>query len=84
MEFLSWKVEDDVAIVTIARPPANALSVRLIVEVNELLDAVENDDAVRVIVFMARDVSSQQVQTLRSLQVLKLAKSLQSYQVMDK
>lgn len=50
MEFLSWTVEDHVAKVTINRPPANALSRALIVEVNELMDAVENDDSVRVIV----------------------------------
>ncbi len=50
MEFLSWKVEDGVAIITIARPPANALSRGIIAEVNAVLDAVENDDAVRVLV----------------------------------
>lgn len=50
MEFLSWKVEEGVAIVTIQRPPANALSRGLILEVDEMLDAVENDDAIRVIV----------------------------------
>lgn len=50
MEFLSWKVEDGVAIVSIQRPPANALSRGLVTEVDELLDAVENDEEVRVIV----------------------------------
>lgn len=50
MEFLSWKVEEGVAIATISRPPANALSQGLIQDVNALLDAVEGDDAVRVIV----------------------------------
>lgn len=50
MEFLSWKVEEGVAIATISRPPANALSQGLIQDVNALLDAVEEDDAVRVIV----------------------------------
>jgi enoyl-CoA hydratase len=50
MEFLSWKVEDGVAIATISRPPANALSQGLIKDVNALLDAVENDESVRVIV----------------------------------
>ena len=50
MEFLSWKVEEGVAIATISRPPANALSQGLIQDVNALLDAVENDDSVRVIV----------------------------------
>lgn len=50
MEFLSWTVENHVAKVTINRPPANALSRALILEVNELLSAVEHDDSVRVIV----------------------------------
>lgn len=50
MEFLSWKAEDGVAIITIARPPANALSRGIIAEVNAVLDAVENDDTVRVLV----------------------------------
>lgn len=50
MEFLSWKAEDGVAIITIARPPANALSRGIIAEVNAVLDEVENDDAVRVLV----------------------------------
>ena len=50
MEFLSWTVENFVAKATINRPPANALSRALILEVNEMLDAVEQDDSVRVIV----------------------------------
>jgi enoyl-CoA hydratase len=50
MEFLSWKVEDYVAVVTISRPPANALSQGLIKEINTMLDDVEHDDAVRAIV----------------------------------
>lgn len=50
MEFLTWNVEDKVAVVTINRPPANALSRQLIYEVNEMLNAVEQDDSVRVIV----------------------------------
>ncbi|MEK4627727.1 MAG: enoyl-CoA hydratase [Solibacillus sp.] len=50
MEFLSWTVEEGVAIATISRPPANALSQGLIQDVNALLDAVEQDESVRVIV----------------------------------
>ena len=50
MEFLSWKVEDYVAVATISRPPANALSQDLIKEINTMLDTVEHDDAVRAIV----------------------------------
>ncbi|WP_342525160.1 enoyl-CoA hydratase [Chryseomicrobium sp. FSL W7-1435] len=51
MEFLSWETQDHVATVTINRPPANALSRQLILEINEFLDQVEGDDTVRVIVF---------------------------------
>ena len=50
MEFLSVSIEDGIAVATINRPPANALSRALILEVDELLDLVENDEAVRVVV----------------------------------
>lgn len=50
MEFLSWTIEDFVAKVTINRPPANALSRALILEVDEMLSAVEHDDTVRVVI----------------------------------
>ncbi|WP_342510878.1 enoyl-CoA hydratase [Sporosarcina sp. FSL K6-1522] len=50
MDFLKVITEDGVAVATINRPPANALSRALIQEVDALLDQVENDDAVRVIV----------------------------------
>lgn len=49
MEFLSWKEEDGVAIVTINRPPANALAQQLIAELDELLDEMEKADNVRVL-----------------------------------
>jgi enoyl-CoA hydratase len=50
MDFLTFKVDEGVAITTISNPPANALSRKLIQEVNELLTAVEQDDTVRAIV----------------------------------
>lgn len=50
MEFISYRVEDGVAIAAINRPPANALSRGLIMEVDELLNEVENNDEVRVVV----------------------------------
>jgi enoyl-CoA hydratase len=49
MEFLSWKVEDGVAIVTINRPPANALARQLIEELDGILDEIAADDAARVV-----------------------------------
>lgn len=50
MEFLKVAIEDGVAVATINRPPANALSRALILEVDALLDQIENDDSVRVVV----------------------------------
>lgn len=49
MEFLSWNVDEGVAIATIQRPPANALSRSLIQEVDEMISAIEEDDSIRVI-----------------------------------
>lgn len=50
MSFINVSINDGVALATINRPPANALSRALIQDVNGLLDQVENDSAVRVIV----------------------------------
>ncbi|MFS0574939.1 enoyl-CoA hydratase [Sporosarcina sp. 179-K 3D1 HS] len=50
MEFLTVKKEEGIAVVSINRPPANALSRALILEVDSLLDQMEGDDSVRVIV----------------------------------
>ncbi|MBO1914685.1 enoyl-CoA hydratase, partial [Microvirga sp. 3-52] len=50
MEFLTVKVEHGVAVATINRPPANALSRALILEVDALMDKVQDDDSVRVVV----------------------------------
>lgn len=44
------KKENGIAVATINRPPANALSQGMIKEVDELMDSVEHDDEVRVIV----------------------------------
>ena len=41
MEFLTVKVENGVAVATINRPPANALSRALILEVDALIDQVQ-------------------------------------------
>lgn len=49
MEYLNYIVDEGVAIATINRPPANALSSKLVEEVNQLLDAVESNPDVRVV-----------------------------------
>lgn len=50
MAFLSVTIEEGVALVKINRPPANALSSALIEEIDDILDLVEHDEAVRVMV----------------------------------
>ncbi|MED3661999.1 enoyl-CoA hydratase [Ureibacillus sp. FSL K6-8385] len=49
MEFLNWKLEEGVAIVSINRPPANALAQKLIRELDELLTEIEQNNDVRVV-----------------------------------
>ena len=49
MEFLKWRAEDGVAIVTINRPPANALAQQLIRELDKLMTEVEHNNDVRVV-----------------------------------
>lgn len=49
MEFLNIKKENLVAVVTINRPPANALSSSVLKELSSVLDLVETDDSVRVV-----------------------------------
>lgn len=50
MEFLKVSIDQGVAVATINRPPANALSRGLILEVGELLEQLKDIDEVRVIV----------------------------------
>lgn len=50
MEFLSVKKEDNVGIITINRPPANALSAQLLKELDGLFDKIQADDEVKVVV----------------------------------
>ncbi|WAA11624.1 enoyl-CoA hydratase [Fervidibacillus halotolerans] len=50
MEFLQWKLESKTAIITIDRPPANALSSSLLEELDELLKELETNKDVRVLV----------------------------------
>ncbi|MCU9614142.1 enoyl-CoA hydratase [Caldibacillus lycopersici] len=50
MEFLKWRLESKTAIITINRPPANALSNSLLHELDGLLSELENNTDVRVIV----------------------------------
>ncbi|MEI5905571.1 enoyl-CoA hydratase [Bacillus spongiae] len=49
MDFLTCRIENQVAYITIQRPPANALSSGLIRELSQVLDEVEFDNRVRVL-----------------------------------
>lgn len=50
MEFLKVDVVDGVAVITIARPPANAMSQVLIQEIDDVFTGLAADDAARVLV----------------------------------
>ncbi|MED1469297.1 enoyl-CoA hydratase [Bacillus salipaludis] len=50
MEFLKWSKEDQIATITIERPPANALSSGLLKEISSVLDEIESNLDVKVIV----------------------------------
>jgi enoyl-CoA hydratase/carnithine racemase len=54
-EFFSIKVEDGVALVTMNRPPVNALSAALLNELEKVLDEVEANDEARVMVMVSGD-----------------------------
>ena len=50
MAYLKWSVTDLVGTITVDRPPANALSTKLLNELSLLLDEIEQDSKVRVVV----------------------------------
>lgn len=49
MNFLKWSSEDQIATISINRPPANALSSGLLKELSTVLDEIEADQDVRVV-----------------------------------
>ncbi len=51
MKFITWSVEDSIAVMTLKRPPANALSKGLLRELSEALDEIEPNTEVKVLVF---------------------------------
>jgi len=50
LEYLKWSHQDGIATITIARPPANALSSGLLRELSAVLDEMEPNRDIRVIV----------------------------------
>lgn len=51
LKYITIQQADAVAIATLTRPPANALSKDLLIEIDTFLDTVERDETIRVIVF---------------------------------
>ncbi|MGH7417725.1 MAG: enoyl-CoA hydratase/isomerase family protein, partial [Candidatus Rokuibacteriota bacterium] len=49
-ETLLFAREENFAVITLNRPPANAISERLVHELNDALASVELDDSVRVVI----------------------------------
>ena len=50
MEYLKWSNQDGIATITIARPPANALSSGVLKELSAILDEIEHKSEMKVIV----------------------------------
>lgn len=49
MEFLSYSIENGVAIVSMKRPPANALSASILAELSSLFEEMEKNEEIRVV-----------------------------------
>src|SRR5260370_751112 len=49
-ETLLFQREEGFVVVTLNRPPANAINEKLVTELNDALNAVEHDDAVRAVI----------------------------------
>ena len=49
-ETLLFAREENFAIITLNRPPANAINEKLVIELNDALNAVETDDSVRSVI----------------------------------
>jgi enoyl-CoA hydratase len=50
LEYLSWSYKDQIATITLQRPPANALSQGMLRELSRVLDEIETNDQIRVLV----------------------------------
>jgi enoyl-CoA hydratase len=50
MEYLLWSFEDGIAVITLKRPPANALSTGMLNELSGVLDEIEKNEAIRAVV----------------------------------
>lgn len=50
-QFVNYTVEDQIAMVTINNPPANALATPVMEEISQVFSSIEKDPAVRAVVF---------------------------------
>jgi enoyl-CoA hydratase len=50
LEYLKWSKQDNIAAITIQRPPANALSSGLLRELSAVLDEIEPDRSIKVVI----------------------------------
>lgn len=50
MQYLKWSYQDNIATITIQRPPANALSSGLLRELSGVLDEIEPNQAIKVVI----------------------------------
>lgn len=50
MEYLLWSFEDGIAVITLKRPPANALSTGMLIELLGVLDEIGKNEAIRAVV----------------------------------
>lgn len=50
MEYLEWTIEDNIAVITLNRPPANALSTGMLKELSQVMDEIEPEQQIRVII----------------------------------
>ena len=51
LQFVKFKIEDQIAVVTLDNPPVNILTSKVMKEINETFVALEGEQSVKVIVF---------------------------------
>ncbi|BBO84183.1 3-hydroxybutyryl-CoA dehydratase [Desulfosarcina ovata subsp. sediminis] len=82
--FLKYRVEQGVGVVTIDRPPANALNSDLVEELHTAIDALTDDDAVRAAVFTAEGpffVGGADIKMMQALKGKDLPPFIEGYTV---
>jgi len=60
-------INNRVAMITFNNPPANALSSKIVAEIDQLLNKIESDSNIRAVVYIVKVDFSLQEQTLKNL-----------------